>query len=311
MRNYFSLIALLFVAACAHDSEIEKIEKLRISGSETEKPLVTALHDEYKLSHTSAAFDISGGGTDNGITELINGQTDIANASRMISSSEIDKAKAAGIEINQVIIAQDVIAIITHPSVGVEFITIEDLARIYDGTITNWKELGGPDLEIYAIGRKQGSGTRSYMLHRMSLTSVSTRTLEFDTYEDIVNSVTTTRGAIGYVSNGFVKYDNGAINSKFWIMSISLNGMPFTSPLDKEAISYGDYPLMRPLFQYYTNTASPERNAFVEFELSDKGQQMIEKNGYVPLSANQKEINRRKAAGLYSDNQKSEVKKTE
>jgi phosphate transport system substrate-binding protein len=290
------LIALTICAsACTPETEMPDNSILKIAGSESEKPLVLALADEYSKTHTTLQFNITGGGTNEGISALITGRATVASASRIISSEELNTAKVSGIEIHQAIIAQDVIAIITHPSAGVEYITVADLKSIYDGSVTNWKALGGNDQPIYPIGRSIGSGTRTYMLHRLALDAFSPKTIEFETYEDIVNNVAVMPGAIAYVSNRYIYSSDGVLNSSVWVMNVSLNGMPYTSPLNREDIQYGDYPLMRPLFQYYTNEISRDQLAFIEFELSEEGQQLAEKSGYVRLNETQMNINRKNA----------------
>lgn len=300
MRKVIIALTIL-TTGCSRQAEVTDNPVVKISGSESEKPLVMALTDEYHKSHPGLTFEVSGGGTDEGISALITGRANIANASRMITSEELSTGKASGINIHQAIIAQDVISIITHPSVGVEYITVEDLKRIYDGTVTNWKELGGQDEMIYPIGRSVGSGTRTYMLHRLGLEAFCPRTIEFETYEDIVNNVSTMRGSVAYVSNRYIHYADGRINESVWVMNVSLNGMPFASPLNKEDIFYSDYPLMRPLFQYYTDAITSEQLAFLEYELSEEGQQRVEKEGYVRLNENQMNINRKNATRPKSD----------
>lgn len=296
------LIALTFFAAgCARETEVVNDNIIKIAGSESEKPLVMALSDEYHKTHTSLQFDVKGGGTDEGISALITGRANIANASRSINAEELKTAEVSGINIHQAIIAQDVIAIITHSSVGVEYITVADLARIYDGTVTNWKDLGGNDEPIYPIGRSVGSGTRTYMLHRLGLEAFAQGIIEFETYEEIVNNVSAMRGSIAYVSNRSIHYNDGKLNPSVWVMNVSLNGMPFTSPLNKEDILYNDYPLMRPLFQYYTDDISSEQLAFLEYELSEEGQRHVEESGYVRLNENQMNINRKNATRAPAD----------
>jgi phosphate transport system substrate-binding protein len=294
----YSLLCVL--VSCSTEKETPQQKVITITGSESEKPLAVLLSAEYQKQHPDIQFNILGGGTDAGISALLKGETALANASRLANEGEHNACTALGLQLNQLIIAQDVIAVITHPSVGVEYISMQDLAGIYNGTIRNWSALGGADMAIYPVGRKHGSGTRSYMQHRLALESFCKQTLEFETYEDIVSAVRTTPGSIGYVSRRFIQYDNGSIHPDVWVMNISLNGMPYASPLDKEAIAYGDYPLLRPLFQYFT-TVTPEQKAFLEYETSDEGQAAIEKSGYIPLSADQKNINLKKTKNLSGD----------
>lgn len=301
MHRVIAVAALLLLMGCAQEeSKVREVQSIRITGSESEKPLVVQLSAEYYKTHPEAPFEIKGGGTDDGFAALFSGKADIASASRIISYEELSAAQAAGIDVHQVIIAQDVISIITHPSVGVQHILMEDLAKIYSGVITNWKELGGPDQPIKPIGRKPGSGTRSYMLHRLALENFHPSTMEFGTYEEIVSAVIATPGSVAYVSHRFIRLGSGAVNPAVWVMNVSLNGMPYASPLDAEDIAYGDYPLMRPLFQYY-GAITAEQKAFIAFELSDEGQTVVERSGYITLSDNQREINRRKAMGAQPD----------
>ncbi|HTF05124.1 MAG TPA: phosphate ABC transporter substrate-binding protein [Bacteroidia bacterium] len=300
------VLGLALMSGCSRDTETIKrdLNQITICGSESEKPLAVLLTDEYHKQKPEITFDVKGGGSDAGIKALLDRKTDVALSSRLISDVEMGNAATLDVNVHQVIVAVEAVAIITHPSVGVEFITVADLAAVYDGRIRNWKELGGPDMEIYPVGRKHGSGTRSYMLHRLSIEEFCPQTIEFETYEDILSTVKTNRGAIAYISSRFISYAEGRLDPAIWVMNVSLNGMPFISPVDREAIEYGDYALMRPLFQYYSDDASKQLMDFIDFQLSDVGQKLVVKFGYHPINDYHREINKRNSIDSVSSTKK-------
>lgn len=294
------LVALLAIAyfGCKNSTRELSSSMISISGSESELPLIQEFGREFKKEHPEELIQINGGGSNNGIRQLLEGKIHIANSSRPLSADDLQQAALNDIDLRQIMVAQDVVVIIAHPTIGINQLTTSQLTAIYSGEVRNWSNLGGKEGAIYPVGRAEGSGTRDYFQSRLDIPNYSNAIIEFSSYEDIVNYVKTTKGAIGYVSARFITNKNGMPNQDVIVMDIALPDMPYFSPFDKQAIEYGDYPLTRPLYQIYRWPLTAQQRTFIEFELRAESQPTIIKQGYYPLNENHREINRRRS-GLY------------
>ena len=145
---------------------------LIIKGSDTELEMVKDLTKEYAFQNSDITVDISGGGSQLGIEALINNEADIANSSRPMKSKEINRAKKNGVNPIPIMFSVDALAIITNSELGVDSLSTDDLTQIFSGKLTNWKDFGGPDLEITIYGRDSNSGTSSYIKDKFIFTSL-------------------------------------------------------------------------------------------------------------------------------------------
>ena len=148
-----SIIAALLLGAAFAGSTIT------IKGSDTLVRLGQRWAEEYMKLNEGTVIQVSGGGSGTGIAALINGTTDICEASRDMKEKEYELAKKNGIEPFRVSVALDGIAVFLHIDNPVERLSIPQLKGIYTGQITNWKEVGGPDAHIILYGRENNSGT--------------------------------------------------------------------------------------------------------------------------------------------------------
>lgn len=290
--NIFVILAISLFVSCKQTTTDEVQQRFLIKGSESEKFLTQYVVGSYNVKNKLRAFDVEGGGSESGIEALKKHECDIANSSRVLSTDELLQY---GDSVKQAIIAVDAIAVITHPTIGIGSLTVQEIAAIYSGKIRNWKEVGGPDLDIMPIGRKEGSGTRVYWQDRLAIENFSDYVQEFSKYEDIVAQVEKHKNAIGYVSLKAVTNYEGIPYKKVWIMPLSLDETSLDKtylPYDKEAISYGDYPLIRPLFQYYIGGKNNEVEKFIQFEISSEGQELVKKLGFYPINDFHKQINK-------------------
>ena len=183
-------------------------------------------------------------------------------------------------ELVSTVIAHDGIAVIVNDSNPVKDVTLDQLRDIYAGKITNWKELGGPDLAIELVNRDEASGTRE------AFRSIVMRGEDFDRSAAVLpgtgqvrDVVSRSEGAIGYISIGFVKSDYATTTVK----TLSVDGVEAT----KENVSSGKYPISRDLY-FFTN-GDPQGVAYdyVRFVLSDEMSQTIEDAGYIPVDWDQ------------------------
>jgi phosphate transport system substrate-binding protein len=276
-------------------SEKEKPEKenkvIIIKGSDSELNLLKYFSTEYKKNRPEVTINISGGGTSHGIKALLSGETDIAIASRVISAEELAEAKIKGVDPKAFIIAQDVVAMITHPETGIDSLSLEQVSKIFNGTILNWKELGGTDLAIKIYGRDKNSGTRFYLKDKLSVKNFPSHCSELKNNLEIIAAVSKEKGAIGYVNIGSIVDAEGKPTNKVWAMNLFIDHNSACSPYEYQRIRYGEYPLVRPLIQYTNGKPSNQLLEFINFELLEKQQASIEKHGYLKINSNYYNMN--------------------
>jgi phosphate transport system substrate-binding protein len=270
--NKLALLALLFLV-------INQVfaQKFKIKGSDTELPLTQNVAEEYMKRNKNANLMVTGGGTGVGLSALLNGTTDVAQASRSLRMDEKLKLKNEGKAYKEVIIAYDAIAIIVHPSNTVSQLSREQLEAIYTGKITNWKDVGGENLKIVAYSRETSSGTYEFFKeHVLSKKNYTPTTLLMPATGAIVQSVSQTKGAIGYIGLGYLEKTVKAVKVSYD------NGVTYVAP-SVAAAKNNTYPISRPLYYYYLTSVETTVSPFIKFVLSSAGQQIVLKTGYVPI----------------------------
>ena len=280
----------LFYFSSCKEKPADVKKEIVITGSESEKSLVQYLANHFVELNKSINIKVSGGGSEDGVLKLKKEECDIANSSRVFDNADYAAFQTGSVK--QAIIAVDAIAIITHPSLGINGLNVQQVSDIYAGRIKNWKEVGGPDLDIMPVGRKEGSGTRQYMQHRLNIEEFTPIQQEFKRYEEIMAQVAKNKNAIGYVSLQYAMDGDGRLEANVSIVPVSIEGAEPQMPYNKEAISYGDYPLIRPLFQYYIAGKNEYVEKFIQFELSPEGQKLLQKIGFYPINDFHKQINK-------------------
>jgi phosphate transport system substrate-binding protein len=285
------LFAALLLVNCKTKNE-HLTDKITIKGSETELFLIKRFAEAYKAQNNHVDINVTGGGSGAGIEALIRGQVDMANSSRLINEHEMNAFEQANEKWVQSIVAVDAIAIITNPKLYINSVSLYQLSAIYNGKITNWKQIGGRDMPIHLIGRRPGSGTHDFMKHRLNIAAYSESIMEYEKYEDILNEVKNDSCAIAYISAAFVKQNIPKSVMPVFVMNVFLDNKMDYSPFDEKAIYSGDYALIRPLFQYYkASSANTEMADFIRFELSNQGQSLLKLSGYYPINVYHKQIN--------------------
>lgn len=248
-------------------SEAITPERITFAGSTTVQPLAEKLGEIYKQQHPNVQLEIGAGGSSVGIEAAQQGTADIGMASRELKEGE----QTEGMEVFQ--IAVDVLAIIVHPSNSVENLSLDDLRGIYEGEITNWADVGGPDMEITPIVREVTSGTRGAFDEIVLEGGDPTEAAEAQiTAGEVHTRVAETEGAIGYVGFGHIGGED--------VKVISIDD---TAPSPEAAIE-GTYQLKRPLQMLIGPLSQPIAREFVDFVLSEEGQQIVEEDGWVPVA---------------------------
>jgi phosphate transport system substrate-binding protein len=249
----------------------------KIKGSDTMLPLSQKEAESFMKTHPSQTITVTGGGSGVGISALLEGTTDLAQSSRKIKFDEKQKMQEGGKTVKEVIAAYDALAIVIHPDNKVSNLTREQLEGIFTGKIKNWKEVGGADLKIIPYSRETSSGTyeffkesvlknKNYMNGIMSMPATGA----------IIQSVSQTKGAIGYVG---LAYLNKAVKA----VHVSYDkGKTFVEPSIVNAKNK-TYPIVRPLFYYYELKSEKQVKPFIDYVLSDEGQKIVTQIGFIDL----------------------------
>jgi phosphate binding protein len=248
----------------------------RIKGSDTVLPVAQQTAERFMALNPDARITVTGGGTGVGISALLDATTDIAMASRPIKFSEKMKVKSAGKEVEEVIVAYDALAVVVHPSNPVKQLTRQQLEDIFRGKITNWKQVGGDDRKIVVYSRETSSGTYEFFKESvLKNKNYMSSSLSMPATGAIIQSVSQTKGAIGYVGLAY-------LSPRVKSLSVSYDGKHFAPPT-MESATDKSYPIVRPLYYYYNTENAGQVNPLISFILSPAGQEIIKKSGYIPV----------------------------
>jgi phosphate transport system substrate-binding protein len=249
----------------------------KIKGSDTCLPLSQKEAESYMKKSPGSSITVIGGGSGVGLAALMSGTTDIAQSSRSMKMDEKLKMKEAGKAYKETIIAYDALAVVVNPANKIDQLTREQLESIFTGKITNWKDLGGADLKIVVYSRESSSGTFEFFKeHVLNKKNFVETALLMPATGAIIQSVSQTAGAIGYVGLAYVEKDVKALKVSYD------QGKTYVIP-SVETAKNKSYPITRPLFYYYTLAVENAVKPYVDFILSDEGQKIVLEEGYVPL----------------------------
>lgn len=287
----FLVISLVFLAGC-RQSEAATAENLPASdsiqnkGSDTLVNIALAWAEAYREIVPDVSIAVTGGGSGTGIAALINGTVDIANASRAMKDEEIAEAQGNGIAPVEHVVAIDALAVIVHPDNPVSELTIQQLADMYTGKITNWQDVGGDDRPIVLLSRETNSGTHVYFLEEVvrqgdgeSEEIFAPQTLLMPSSVGITSELRRNPNAIGYDGLGYVD----PAHEKIIAVAPSADA-PYVMPTVATAAS-GDYPLSRNLFMYTAGEPQGIIADYLAWILGPTGQAIVAQLGFVPLSA--------------------------
>lgn len=270
------IIALSIIAALTFGFILQSTV-ITIKGSDTMVILAQRWAEKYMGQKNGVSIQVTGGGSGTGIAALINGTTDIANASRPMKPSEREKLKqrynSLGVEVK---VAKDGLSVYLNEKNPVKELSLQQLKDIYTGKITNWKDVGGKDAKIIVYGRENSSGTYVYFKDNVLGGADYTATMQsLPGTAAVVNAVVKDVNAIGYggaayakgIKDAAVKKDN---NSKAYLPT-------------QENIKSGDYPIARFLYLYLRNKPTGEIKTYIDWILSPEGQKIVTEVGYFPV----------------------------
>lgn len=236
-------------------------------GSTSMQKVIGALGEAFTQENSKVRFTYNPTGSGSGIQAVQEGRCDIGLSSRALKEEE----KAAGLE--ETVLAYDGIAMIVHPENPVEDLTLEQIADIYTGKITNWSEVGGQDAQIVLIGREAGSGTRSGFEEIVGVQDACQYRQELSATGDVITTVAQNPGAIGYASLASVKDTVKALN---------IGGV---TP-SEQSVKDGTYAIQRP-FVLATKAQQPlseTAQAFFDYITSPAASEIITAAGVVPIN---------------------------
>ncbi|MDN4608308.1 phosphate ABC transporter substrate-binding protein [Sporosarcina highlanderae] len=272
-KGLFVISLTVIMSACGNNadgdtkSSKEGLPTIAISGSTSVGPLAEKLAFKYEESN-NVKIEINQIGSSAGITNAINGVSEIGMSSRDLKQEEIDKG------LKETIIAYDGIVVVTHPTNKVKNLTLEQVKKIFTGKVTNWKELGGDDLEIVVVSREDGSGSRDAFQEIVDYSSgeLVRSAIIASGNGNIKTTVAMNKHAVGFISFEYIDES---------ISTIDIDGVQATA----ENVLQQQYKLARPfLFVHMDKGLTDAGQKFIDFILSPDGQVIVSETGAIPVN---------------------------
>lgn len=283
MKRIAPLVALA-IAACGGADGRDQRAVIQNKGSDTLLNVAQAWAEAYAAVNPNVAVAVTGGGSGTGISAMINGTVDIANASRKMRESEIEAARGNGVEPIEFIVGYDALAVYLHEDNPIDVLTLGQLKDIYGerGPVTKWSDLGvvvpgcGSD-EIVLVSRQNNSGTYVYFKEAVlgDDTEYKLGSRDMHGSKDVVDLVENTPCAIGYSGLAYATEHVG-------MPCIAANeGADCVEPTIATAVD-GSYPIARPLMMYTAGRPQGAVREYMDWILSSEGQCVILERGYAP-----------------------------
>lgn len=282
------VIILMTMPACRSNTAVQastgSAQSIQNKGSDTLVNLALAWAEAYRLIEPDISIAVTGGGSGTGIAALINGTVDVANASRQMKDKEISAAQENGINPIEFTVAIDALAVVIHPDNPVDRLTIDQLADIFTGRITNWQEVGGNDASIVLLSRETNSGTHVYFLEEVvrkgegdNTDIFAPQTLLMPSSVGITSELRRNPNAIGYDGLGYVTE-----HEKVVAIAKDANS-PYVLPTVQTGAD-GSYPIARGLYMYTAGQPNDIIAQYLDWIRGPKGQQIVRELGFVPLT---------------------------
>lgn len=282
MFNIVKKVVFGLTSFCLMAGVVFAADPIVIKGSTTVLPIAQGTLEAYMKKNPGVQISLSGGGSGEGIKALIDKTTDIATSSREIKKEEVVLAETKGVKPVAHVVANDAIIPVVHPKNKVSNLSIDQLSQIYQGKITNWKEVGGEDLKIVVISRDSSSGTFESWDHFVMKKAKVTPTAQMLASNGaLVTAVSKNRYAIAYLGIGYVNKS---------VKPLQVDGIKGSveTALSKK------YPMSRELYMYTNGEPTGDLAKFIAFVKSAEGQKIVAKEGFVPLRGAKKSSPKKK-----------------
>ena len=272
-KGLFAISLAVVMTACGNNAEEgnkssnKSSTTIAISGSTSVGPLAEKLAFKYE-ENNNVKIEINQIGSSAGITNAINGVSEIGMSSRDLKQKEKDSG------LSEIVIAYDGIVVVTHPSNKVKDLTLEQVKKIFTGEVMNWKELGGDDMEIVVVSREDGSGSRDAFQEIVDYSSgeLVRSAIISSGNGNIKTTVATNKHAVGFISFEYVDES---------ISTIDIDGVEATA----ENVLLKTYKLSRPfLFVPKEENLTEAGQQFINFILSPDGQEVVAETGAIPVN---------------------------
>jgi phosphate transport system substrate-binding protein len=269
----FSLLSVLLLMGCA----VAEHETITMKGSDTLLQVGQRWAEVYMNAHPEATIQVTGGGSGTGIAALIDGTTDICQASRQIKDAERDSLREKrNVEAVETPVALDALAIYVNKDNPIDSLTIEQAGKVFKGEITNWKDVGGADQPIVLYGRDNSSGTYVYFKeHILDNADFPEKYQALQGTGAVVSAVAKDKGGVGYGGIGY------ASDIKTLKIAKDAASMPI-EPTMANVLSNA-YPISRQLYWYTAGTPEGGVKALLDWVLSPEGQKVVSEKGFYPI----------------------------
>lgn len=263
-------VLLTILVACSNEEDTTATQTggslVTISGSTSVGPLAEKLAMKYE-EENGVKIEVNQIGSSAGITNAISGVSQIGMASRDLKPEEKDS------NLQELIIAYDGIVVVTHPSNPIKNLTMEQVKQIFTGEVTNWKEVGGKDMEIVVVSREDGSGSRDAFQEIVGYESgqLIKNAIVASGNGNIKTTVAMNKHAIGFISFEYIDES---------VSTMDINGVQATA----ENVLAGQYELSRPFLFVHKEDVPESAKQFMEFILTPEGQKIVETAGAIPLT---------------------------
>jgi len=294
-KSYYIVLTSLVAALALSFGACKKAEKegtaetagvsgtIQVKGSDTLLMLSQRWAEAFMAENPGAVVEVTGGGSGVGIKALIDGSTDVCNASRPMKDEEIKEAAGKGVNPLEIRVALDGIAIIVHKDNPVNELTMAQLGDIYvkDGKSKDWKRVGGKAGKIMCYGRQSSSGTYDYFKeHVLAKKDYRPDVQELTGTALLCDAVAKDKNGIAYVGVGYAMK-----RTDVKILALKKDDKAPAVKPEPAAVADNSYPLSRYLFNYTNGKPKGVARAFIAFALAPEGQKIVEEVEYIPLPA--------------------------
>lgn len=256
---------------------------IKINGSTTLYDLCKTWANVFMKENPGIVIEVGKSGTKNGIEMFLNGECDIVETSRRLTTEEIFRARKAGVKVEEFCAGFTIYTVAVNIDNPISKLNEDQVKRIFLGRIRNWKEIGGEDREIVVLYHSVGKDQYDYFLEKylnlsanIDLNNLPSNIIIINSPKEVVKKIAEEKGAIGY----YYLYDDVSGTKALGIAKTG--SVKYRMPVMENAI-IGEYPILRPYFLYKNRSSAKPLNKFIDFIYSDEGINITKRFHFVPV----------------------------